>query len=245
MKTTNLILEPIMHRAAREINKLEQLRVFTVWITDAENFSACPSVLQTRLPNMSIQNIRRALQGLAKAGFLVEDGWGATKAVEGKTTRFKRYQLVTNYSPETFSTNSKTPPGSTLKRSPEANSNDLKDSPESTIPSNLIPTNLPSKDSSASAAEQERTKTFFKEEEIEISLAMDNSSAFINLLPPEEKRLSAKPRKMLKSSFLTEPAYVLYSNSYDNNETIHSMGGSVIEYYEQRAYANSFPTVKG
>lgn len=116
-----------MHYAANLLTKAQDLRVFMVWVTDSDTFSACPSIIQTRLQGMDIKNIQRSLKNMVKLGLLEEDGWGY---VDEK--RFKKYRL-------------KEPVEATAKEPLEATSTDLKEPLEAGIPSNLIPTNKPTK----------------------------------------------------------------------------------------------------
>ena len=56
---------------ATKLCNLYELRVFMVWWTDHGKFSAGTALLHERLPHMNPANIRRALRGLVKKGFLI------------------------------------------------------------------------------------------------------------------------------------------------------------------------------
>lgn len=51
-----------------------ELRVFIFWFNDAPGFSACASELHRRIPNISRQNIERALKGIVAKGLIVKTG---------------------------------------------------------------------------------------------------------------------------------------------------------------------------
>lgn len=47
-----------------------------------------------------------------------------------------------------------------------------------------------------------------------------------------------------RKDFQTDEAYALWHDAFTSGREIHNLGGSVVEYYEQRVYASKFPLIK-
>lgn len=61
--------------------------------------------------------------------------------------------------------------------------------------------------------------------------------------PIEKPNPSGNPSHLKRRDFDSDRAYELYYESLTSGRTVHTLGGSVAEYYNQRAYAESFATI--